>query len=64
MRKREKKAHPVVSAVVEAGAAWTSAGPDADKLSLENSAGALTRAARAVETRARNDDKRRPTPKE
>ena len=64
MSKRDKKAHPIVSTLVDAGATWTSHGLDAGKLSLENGARALTRAARTVENLAREIEKRKPPPTE
>jgi hypothetical protein len=58
-----KKAYPIVAALVDLGAAWAAHGLDAGKLSLENSAKALTRTAKTFETLAREIEKKtqRPT---
>jgi len=48
-----KKQPTIVSALVDLGAAWASHGLDAGRLSLENSAKALTRTAKALENLAR-----------
>jgi hypothetical protein len=58
-----KKTHPFVSAVVDLGAAWAAHGLDAGRLSLENSARALTRSAKTLETLARELEKKSSPPK-
>jgi hypothetical protein len=59
-----KKNHPIVSALVDLGAAWAAHGLDAGKLSLQNSAKVLTRTADTLETLARELEKKsqHPTP--
>lgn len=63
METHEKKQHPFVVAIVDLGSAWAAHGLDAGKLSLENSARALTRTAKTLETLARELEKKsqRPT---
>jgi hypothetical protein len=63
MKQREKKTDPVATALVEGGVAWAPPGLDAGDLSLEDGARALTRAVRAVETVAREVQKKRQTPR-
>jgi hypothetical protein len=57
-----KKNHPIVSALVDLGSAWAAHGLDAGRLSLENSAKALTRSAKTLETLARELEKKAPPP--
>jgi hypothetical protein len=57
-----KKTNPFVAAVVDLGAAWAAHGLDAGRLSLERSAGVLTRSARTLETLVRELEKKHPTP--
>jgi hypothetical protein len=52
------KRHPLVTALVDLGSSWAAHGLDAGKLSLEKSAGALTRTAKTLETLARELEKK------
>lgn len=63
MEVQEKvRKHPLVVALVDLGSAWAAHGLDAGKLSLENSAKALTRTAKTLETLARELEKKSPSP--
>jgi hypothetical protein len=53
-----KKKSPFVTALVDLGSAWASHGLDAGRLSLENSAKALTKTAKALENLARELEKK------
>ena len=57
------KKSPIMTALVDLGSAWAAHGLDAGKLSLQNSARALTRTAETLETLARELEKKsqRPT---
>jgi len=54
----QKKTSPIVTALVDLTAAWAAHGLDAGKLSLENSAKALTRTAKTLDTLARELEKK------
>jgi hypothetical protein len=49
----ESKKSPILDALVDLGSAWAAHGLDAGKLSLQNSAKALTRSAEVLEKIAR-----------